>query len=238
MKPIPLSQRIIFALDVESGDLAKEWVTRLESEITLFKVGLELFLAAGFDIVHWIRDRGLEVMLDLKFFDVPQTVARAVRQVNRSNVALVTVHGNDAMLQAAVEAAERTRVLAVTALTSLDQSDLNDLGFDCRPEELVLSRARRALELGCAGVVSSGLEAQSLRQDLGSRLLIVTPGVRPVTNRSLDDQKRTVSPQEAFACGADHVVVGRPLRQASDPLALVRSMQQDITQGLATAGTP
>ncbi len=237
MKTIPASQRIIFALDVESGDAAKEWVVQLESEITLFKVGLELFLAGGFDIVHWIHDRGLDVMLDLKFFDVPQTVAKAVRQVSQSKVSLMTVHGNDAMLQAAVDAAGQTRILAVTALTSLDQSDLNDLGFACQPEELVLSRARRALELGCAGVVSSGLEAQGLRHTLGSRLLIVVPGVRPVQNRAVDDQKRTVSVFQAFACGADHVVVGRPIRQAEDPVALVRTMHQEAAAGLAETNT-
>jgi orotidine-5'-phosphate decarboxylase len=174
-------------------------------------------------------------MLDLKFFDVPQTVSRAVRQVARSGAALVTVHGNDAMLQAAVEAAGQTRILAVTALTSLDQSDLDDLGFACRPDELVLSRARRALDLGCAGVVSSGMEARSLRQELGDRLLIVTPGVRPVENRAVDDQKRTVSVYQAFANGADHVVVGRPIRQAEDPLALIRSMQLEASRGRAEA---
>jgi orotidine-5'-phosphate decarboxylase len=235
MKDIPDSQRIIFALDVETSVKAKEWVQLLESEITLFKVGLELFLDGGFTIVQWIRDRGLEVMLDLKFFDVPQTVSRAVRQVARSGAALVTVHGNDAMLQAAVEAAGQTRILAVTALTSLDQSDLDDLGFACRPDELVLSRARRALDLGCAGVVSSGMEARSLRQELGDRLLIVTPGVRPVENRAVDDQKRTVSVYQAFANGADHVVVGRPIRQAEDPLALIRSMQLEASRGRAEA---
>lgn len=235
MKDIPDSQRIIFALDVETSLKAKEWVQLLESEITLFKVGLELFLEGGFPMVEWIRDRGLDVMLDLKFFDVPQTVSRAVRQVDRSGAALTTVHGNDAMLAAAVEAAGQTRILAVTALTSLDQSDLEDLGFACRPDELVLSRARRALDLGCAGVVSSGLEARSLRQELGDRLLIVTPGVRPLENRAVDDQKRTVSVQQAFANGADHVVVGRPIRQAEDPLALARSMLLEASRGRAEA---
>jgi len=236
MKNIPDSQRIIFALDVETMAQAQEWVQLLETEITFFKVGLELFLDGGFAIVRWIQDRGLDVMLDLKFFDVPQTVARAVRQVSRSGAALVTVHGNDAMLQAAVESSGQTGILAVTALTSLDQSDLEDLGFACRPEELVLSRARRALSLGCAGVVSSGLEARRLRQELGDRLLIVTPGVRPVDNRAVDDQKRTVSVRQAFASGADHVVAGRPIRQARDPLALVRSMHLEVSQGRAEAG--
>ena len=185
MKQISLSKRIIFALDVETPEEARTWVEKLEPRVKFFKVGLQLFLSGGFDIVEWILKRGSEVMLDLKFFDVPQTVASAVKQVGGRGVSFTTVHGNDAILRAAAEAKQGVKILAVTVLTSLDQGDLNDLGFQCSPEELVLSRARRALQVGCDGVVSSGLEAPELRHELGENFLVVVPGVRPVENRGM-----------------------------------------------------
>jgi len=233
MKPknISLDKRIIFALDVETPEEARAWVKKLESRVKFFKVGLQLFLAGGFDIVEWILNRGSEVMLDLKFFDVPQTVASAVKQLAGRGVSFTTVHGNDAILRAAAEAKQGVKILAVTVLTSLDQGDLNDLGFQCSPEELVLSRARRALQVGCDGVVSSGLEAPKLRKELGGYFLVVVPGVRPVENRA-DDQKRVVTVRDAFLNGADYVVIGRPLKQTADPLALAVEMQQQIQDAL------
>jgi orotidine-5'-phosphate decarboxylase len=233
MKPknISLDKRIIFALDVETPKEARIWVEKLEPRVKFFKVGLQLFLAGGFDIVEWILKRGSEVMLDLKFFDVPQTVASAVKQVGGRGVSFTTVHGNDAILRAAAEAKQGVKILAVTVLTSLDQGDLNDLGFQCSPEELVLSRARRALQVGCDGVVSSGLEAQKLRNELGEDFLVVVPGVRPVENR-VDDQKRIVTVREAFLNGADYVVIGRPIQKAADPLNAVEAMQEQIQDAL------
>lgn len=232
VKRIALDKRIIFALDVETVEEAREWVLRLEPGIRFFKVGLQLFLAGGFGIVEWILARGHEVMLDLKFYDVPQTVASAVKQLRGRGVSLATVHGNDAILKAAAEAKGDVKILAVTVLTSLDEGDLRDLGFQCNPEELVYSRARRALELGCDGVVSSGLEAERLRSGLGERFLVVVPGIRPVANRE-DDQKRVTDVRGAFLAGADHVVIGRPIRQSPDPLALVREMMEDARIALA-----
>jgi orotidine-5'-phosphate decarboxylase len=170
----------------------------------------------------------LKVFLDLKFFDVPETVKLAVRTLNDKGVSFTTVHGNDAMLRAAVEAAEGLGILAVTALTSLDEKDMEDLGFQCPAANLVLSRARRALEIGCHGVISSGLEAPILRKELGEGFLVVTPGIRPVKN--VDDQKRTVDVKDAFENGADHIVVGRPLRDAKDPIAVIENMQESIAQ--------
>ncbi|MEW6378942.1 MAG: orotidine-5'-phosphate decarboxylase [bacterium] len=235
-KPIPLNKRLIFALDVESPQEAQEWVSKLKDQIKFYKVGLQLFLAGWFNIVDWIVQQDLEVMVDLKFFDVPQTVASAFRQLKGHGISFTTVHGNDAILRAAVEArhdiapaSHELNILAVTVLTSLDQADLQDLGFNCSVEELVLSRARRALALGCDGVVSSGLEAPRLRSDLGQNFLIVVPGVRPVQNR-VDDQKRTVDLTGAFLAGADHVVVGRPIRQADNPVAVVETMQAQIAK--------
>ncbi len=235
IKPIPVEKRIIFALDVASVEEAKAWVERLESHVRFFKVGLELFLAGWFDIVEWILNRDLEVMVDLKFFDVPETVASAVRQIKDRGATFATVHGNDKIIKAAVESKGETKILAVTVLTSLDQADIQALGFQCDVEELVFSRAKRALDLGCDGVVSSGIEAPRLRQGLGDKLLIVVPGVRPVNNDTDksgatwgDDQKRITTVTDAFANGADHIVVGRPIRNADDPIELVKKMQQDI----------
>lgn len=235
VKRIALDKRIIFALDVETPEEAREWVIRLEPGIRFFKVGLQLFLAGGFGIVEWILARGHEVMLDLKFYDVPQTVASAVKQLRGRGISLATVHGNDAVLEAAAAAKGDVKILAVTVLTSLDEGDLRDLGFQCSPEELVYSRARRALDLGCDGVVSSGLEAERLRAGLGEKFLVVVPGIRPVANRE-DDQKRVTDVRGAFLAGADHVVIGRPIRQAADPLALVRSMMEDARIALEERG--
>ncbi len=231
-KSIPLNKRIIFALDVASEEEAKTWVKRLEGHVKFYKVGWELFLAGWFRIVEWIVSRDLEVMVDLKFFDVPQTVASAVGQLKDRGASFTTVHGNDEILRAAVGAGSGTRILAVTVLTSLDQADLKELGFQCSVEELVLTRAKRALEIGCDGVVSSGLEAPRLRKHLGENFLVVVPGVRPVENRREDDQKRVIDVRTAFQNGADHVVVGRPIRQAKDPVAKVKKMQEQIKEAL------
>ncbi|MGC1402328.1 MAG: orotidine-5'-phosphate decarboxylase [Thermodesulfobacteriota bacterium] len=234
IKSIPLDKRIIFALDLSTPAEAKTWVEKLDGQLKFFKVGLQLFLAGGFPIVDWIVKRGLEVMLDLKFFDVPQTVSSAVKQLQGRGITYTTVHGNDAIMRAAAEAKGEVKILAVTVLTSLDQGDLTDLGFKCSPEELVLSRARRAFQVGCDGVVASGLEAPKIRNELGSKLFIVVPGVRPVENRP-DDQKRIVDVRSAFLNGADHIVVGRPIRQAPDPVALIQEMQHQIKETLQGA---
>jgi len=230
-KPIDLDKRIIFALDVASPEEAKQWVERLEDEVKFFKVGLELFLAGWFPMIEWIVKRALEVMVDLKFFDVPETVGRAVRQLHDRGISFATVHGIDGILKAAIENKKGTQILAVTVLTSLDQGDIRELGFACSVEDLVLNRAKRAVAMGCDGVVSSGLEAPKLRAHLGDGFLVVVPGVRPVDNRE-DDQKRVVDVRTAFQNGADHIVVGRPIRQAEDPLAVVKKMKTDIAQAL------
>ncbi|HEY5742276.1 MAG TPA: orotidine-5'-phosphate decarboxylase, partial [Terrimicrobiaceae bacterium] len=151
-----------------------------------------------------------------------------VTQIKDRNVTFATVHGNDEILKAAVSAKDRLKILAVTVLTSLDRNDLEDLGFQCDVEELVLSRARRALEIGCDGVISSGLEAAKLRQDLGDSFLIVSPGIRPVENKPVDDQKRTLDIEDAFRNGADYIVVGRPIRHAANPKAQAEAFQERI----------
>ena len=234
-KPIVPAERLIFALDVPSPATARQLVETLGDAVRFYKIGLELFMAGGyFELIEWLRACDKKVFVDLKFFDVPETVRSAVRQLKSYDASFATVHGNDAILRAAVEAARETGadlgILAVTALTSLDQADLNDLGFACDPRALVLSRARRALEIGCRGVISSGLEAAELREHLGDQLLVITPGIRPVLNRPTDDQKRTMDVEEAFLSGADYIVVGRPIRQAPDPCAAAAAIQERITR--------
>jgi orotidine-5'-phosphate decarboxylase len=153
-------------------------------------------------------------------------------QLKPRGVTFATVHGNDEILKAAVEAQCGVKILAVTVLTSLDRHDLDDLGFQCDVESLVLSRAKRALQIGCAGVISSGLEAPRLRQHLGTQFLIVSPGIRPVENKVVeaDDQKRVADVEQAFRNGADYIVVGRPIRRAADPRAKAEEIQGTIAK--------
>ena len=226
---IPARERLIFALDFPGADSALRAVGRLGDAVHFYKVGLELFAAGcGHKVAGQLLHGGKKVFLDLKLFDVPQTVAAATARVRDLGATFVTVHGNDAMVEAAVrEKGDDLKVLAVTALTSLDRGDLDDLGFQCDVGQLVASRARRALALGCDGVVSSGLEARALRDEFGDRLIIVTPGIRPVAND--DDQKRTVNVEQAFQDGADYIVVGRPIREAADPRAAAAAIQETIT---------
>lgn len=228
-KSPPRRERLIVALDVAGADEARRLVERLGDSAGFYKVGLELFMSgAAFDLIGWLKQRGARVFADFKLFDVPETVASAVRSLARHGADFATVHGNQAIMEAAGREKGAMKILAVTALTSLDRGDLDDLGFRCDVEALVLSRARRALEAGCDGVVSSGLEAPALKRELGARLLVVTPGIRPVENRPADDQKRTVDAAQAFSNGADYIVVGRPIRNASDPRAAALAIQATI----------
>jgi orotidine-5'-phosphate decarboxylase len=226
-KSIPLRERLIFALDVGSSEDARALVERLGDSVTFYKLGLEFFMGGGyFEFLSWLSECGKKAFVDLKFFDVPNTVGSAVRALRKQPATFATVHGNDEILKAAVAEKGDLKILAVTALTSLDNSDLRSLGFGMDVPELVLSRARRALALGCDGVVSSGLEAPRIRSELGEKLLIVVPGIRPVANT--DDQKRTVDVEDAFRLGADYIVVGRPIRAAPDPAEAAEAIQHRI----------
>lgn len=228
-KNIPVRERLIFALDVPGAEEAKKLVEELGDSVCFYKLGLELFMAGGyFELVDWLIARDKRVFIDLKFFDVPETVRAAVRQLSKKKVSFATVHGNDAILKAAASEKGDIKILAVTVLTSLDRADMDALGFQCDVEELVLSRAQRALAIGCDGVISSGLEAARLRGDLGPNLLVVTPGIRPVDNTVVDDQKRTVDVETAFRNGADYIVVGRPIKNAPDRRAAAEGIQKSI----------
>ena len=228
-KAIPVRERLIMALDVSSIAEAQSLVEQLDDTVIFYKVGMELFMSGDyFGFIAWLKARNKKIFVDLKFFDIPATVGRAIKALSSKGVDLATIHGNDAIMKAAVQAKGDLKVLAVTALTSLDRGDLDDLGFQCDVKELVLSRAKRALTLGCDGIVSSGLEVSMIREQLDHRLLVITPGIRPVDNDVEDDQKRAVSATQAIQWGADYLVVGRPIRDANDPRAMAEQIQQEI----------
>ena len=228
-KPIPPEERLIMALDVPSIGEAQALVEELGDSVVFYKVGMELFMSGDyFGFIEWLKEQDKKIFVDLKFFDVPATVGRAIKALSQRGVDLATIHGNDSIMEAAARDKGDLKVLAVTALTSLDRGDLDDLGFQCDIKDLVLSRARRALAIGCDGIVSSGLEAPMVREEIDHRLLVITPGIRPVDNRVDDDQKRVVSVEQAFQNGADYIVVGRPIRDAQNPKAMALKIQSQI----------
>ncbi|MCY4394108.1 MAG: orotidine-5'-phosphate decarboxylase [Rhodospirillaceae bacterium] len=236
-KAIPPEERLILALDVPTAGEAKAIVTGLGETVCFYKIGLELMMGGDyFALLDWLTARDRKVFVDLKFFDIPATVGAAVRNLSGRGATFCTVHGNDAMMEAAVEAAEADDglgILAVTVLTSLDRGDMDDLGFEADIGRVVLSRAKRALALGCAGVVSSGLEVKALRESVGDELIAVCPGIRPGLNRPSDDQKRAVDIEQAFDLGADYLVIGRPIRTAPDPAAAAAAIQERIAANFA-----
>ena len=242
--PIPPRERLMFAVDVPSIDEAKQIVAELGDSVVFYKLGLEIFMSGGyFELLSWLQERGKKVFADLKFFDVPQTVGSAVKQLRGRGAAFVTVHGgNDAILEAAVaatepqESPEPLRVLAVTVLTSFSQQDVAAMGIQADVSDVVLSRARRAQQLGCGGVIASGHEVSRLRRECGD-LVLVIPGIRPAGNRTADragapgvndDQKRTIDVDTAFRSGADYIVVGRPIKTAPDRRAAAEAIQATI----------
>jgi orotidine-5'-phosphate decarboxylase len=239
-KTIPPEDRLIFALDVPTADEARRLVATLKEAVRFYKVGLELFLGAGFALVDWLLEQDKQVFLDLKLYDIPETVARAVRQIRTRPITFTTVHYDHRVLEAACREKGEVGILAVTVLTSLDQDGLRDLGIAADVHDLVLARARRALEIGCAGVIASGQESRSLKEGLGEELTIVTPGIRPIENRPVesrpaDDQKRVVTVEDAIRNGSDYVVIGRPIRDAADPYEAALHVQGTL-QGMFLSG--
>ncbi|QQG66350.1 orotidine-5'-phosphate decarboxylase [Desulfobulbus oligotrophicus] len=236
MNDIPLNERIIFALDFSEPEKAKEWVEKLDGKIKFFKVGLQLFLAGWWPVIDHIVGRGNKVMVDLKFFDIPETVNLAVQQLKNKKVTFATIHGNDPIIKAAVKHKNGLKILAVTVLTSFDESDMMDMGFTGTVEDLVLMRSKKAIDLGCDGVVSSAKEAGKLRSNIRQNFVIVTPGIRPGANIDEikdDDQKRVATAKEAIRNGADYVVIGRPISTSLDPLSTVADIQREIEAALA-----
>ena len=236
-------ERLIFALDIGGGlEEALSWVDRLWDHVGLFKVGKESFVRYGTEIIRQIQARGGRVFLDLKFHDIPNTVARAAEAASELGVAMFNLHalGGREMMMETVGAvrrfAERSEVrppvvLAVTVLTSLNDSDLKILGFSRGTGETALHLARLAQDAGVSGVVASAVDAAAIRKACGGDFLIVTPGIRGVTEVAGDDQKRIVTPSEALRCGADYLVVGRPIRQAADPAGEADAIVGEIARG-------
>jgi orotidine-5'-phosphate decarboxylase len=234
--------RLIFALDVASLAEVKEYVALLVNEVGLFKVGKQLFLHAGPRVVHHIRDKGGQVFLDLKFHDIPRTVAKAGVEAARLGVAMFDVHasGSVEMMHRTLtevnkvcraENLRRPKILAVTVLTSLSKEDLKRTGVHAGVENQVIRLAKLAKEAGMDGVVASPLEVTRIRRACGRNFLVVVPGVRP-QGETWDDQKRVLTPEEAMRSGADYLVVGKPIRDAKDPRAAARQICTEMERGL------
>ena len=224
--------RLIFALDVPTRDQALDLVDRLAGHVGCFKVGLELFICGGPDLVREVARRG-PVFLDLKLHDIPATVGRAAAVAGRLGVRYLTVHADEGgrAVQAAVEAAPDTGILCVTVLTSVSEEELAGTGYALGVKELARRRAHQAAEHGCRGIICSGREAAELRQVVGSDRLIVTPGIRP-RDADAADQRRVVTPTAAVEGGADLVVVGRPIRDAADPQAAADRIVEELAEAL------
>ena len=228
MSAIPRAERLIVALDVPSANEARALAEKLGDAVRFYKIGLELFSADGyFELLAWLAGRGNKVFADLKLYDIPETVRRAVANLSKSGATFLTVHGHRSVMQAAAREKGAMKILAVTVLTSFDQRDFAEFETKKTVQELVLSRARGAVECGCDGVISSPQEAAALKKEFGNRLLVVTPGIRPVEKQK-DDQKRTADVAQAFRNGADYIVVGRPVRDAADPRAAAEAIQATI----------
>ena len=225
--------RLIVALDVPEADRAKQLVNELGDGVSFYKIGMELMMTGDyFDLLDWLVEKDKKVFVDLKLFDVPATVSKAIKRLSNRGAYFTTIHGNQSMMEAAAAEKGDLKILAVTALTSLDQGDLNDMGFTCDIQELVISRAKRALSSGCDGIVASGLELEHIRNEVDQKLIIVTPGIRPVHNRPTDDQKRVVTVEEAFQRGADHIVVGRPITNVANPRQAADLIQETIVNSI------
>ncbi len=238
------SDKLIFALDADNYEEALSWVELLSGDVGMFKVGKELFTVAGPKIIESIKKRGQKVFLDLKFHDIPNTVASAAQAAVRLNVDMFNVHasGGSQMIKETVFAAgacadklgqARPIILAVTVLTSLNSADLMEIGFQKDTKELVLHLAKLAQTAGASGVVASAQDISLLRENIGDEFVVVTPGIRSAGATTKDDQKRTLSAYEAVKTGADYIVVGRPIRLASKPLEACRQIVQEIADGLA-----
>ncbi|MFQ5645637.1 MAG: orotidine-5'-phosphate decarboxylase [bacterium] len=225
--------RLICALDFSTVEEAKALVNALGETVVFYKIGLELFSVSGLSLVNWLKERRKKVFMDLKFFDVENTVKRAVARVAEAGADFLTVHGNETIIKAAVEGRGKAdlKLLAVTVLTCLDAEDIKGMGFACPVERLVLYRAGQAVTWGCDGVVASGHEAGKIKEATRGKLLVVTPGIRP-GNKGHHEHKRAMTPEEAVASGADYLVVGRPFREAENPAEMASYLFNQISQGL------
>jgi orotidine-5'-phosphate decarboxylase len=225
---IPRRDRLIAALDVPTAADARQLVEKLGSSVSFYKIGLELSTSGEYyTLLDWLVKRGNRVFCDLKLHDIPETVRRAVANLRGRGVSFLTVHADRGVMEAAVKEKGDVGILAVTVLTSTSQEDLVEQGYAGKLDELVLKRARAAAEIGCTGVICSGLEVANIKKKVGGHLLAVTPGIRPAGG-DVADQKRVVDVAQAFRNGADYIVVGRPIRDAKDPAAAAEAIQATV----------
>ncbi|MDA9525798.1 orotidine 5'-phosphate decarboxylase [Bradyrhizobium sp. CCBAU 11434] len=235
MRPAEIApkDRLIVALDLPSVDAAEAMVTRLGNSVTFYKIGYRLAYAGGLPLVTKLADSGKKVFLDLKLHDIGNTVSQGVESITRLGATFLTVHAYPQTMKGAVEGrgSSKLKLLAVTVLTSYNDDDLHAAGFRLGVSELVEARARQAQALGIDGLVSSPEEAGALRKIVGQQMNLVTPGIRPAGAAS-GDQKRIMTPGRAIAAGADYLVVGRPVVEASDPKAIAEAIQAEIAQAL------
>ena len=230
-KDIPTRERLIFAMDVADPAEARRLAERLGDSVRFYKLGLELAMVPGYwELIDWFNARGCKVFADLKFLDIPATVQAAVRQVAARGAHFCTLHARRQIMDAAVQVKGPLKLLGVTVLTSFDRSDVDELGLGVEVEPLVLQRARQAQAAGVDGIVCSGQELARIRTELGHGLIAVVPGIRPDDAQGGDDQKRTMSAAAAFRAGADYIVVGRPIRTATDPRAAAEGLQRTIAE--------
>ncbi len=222
--------KLILALDTPDFASAKKIVENLGNEVGFYKIGLEMMMSGSyFEMIKFLKLKNKKIFADLKLYDIPETVARAVRNLAQYDVDLLTIHcANYEMMARAAENKGKTQIVAVTVLTSLAQNDLLEMGFDAKfsVEELVIKKAALALKAGLDGVVASALEAKKLREKLGNNFAIVTPGIR--LEKTNDDQKRTVGVVEALQDGASYLVVGRPITQSENPQATAKKINEMI----------
>ncbi|WP_298371216.1 orotidine-5'-phosphate decarboxylase [uncultured Bradyrhizobium sp.] len=236
MQPAKIApkDRLIVALDLPSVASAEAMIDRLGDAVTFYKIGYQLGYAGGLTLAKQLAGSGKKVFLDLKMHDIGNTVARGVESVAALGATFLTVHAYPQTMKAAVEARAGSglKILAVTVLTSYDDSDLHAAGYRLNVSELVEARARQAQALGVDGLVSSPEEAAALRKIVGDRMNLVTPGIRPAGSAT-GDQKRIMTPARAIAAGADYLVVGRPVMEAADPKAAAEAIHTEIAQALA-----
>ncbi|HEY6348167.1 MAG TPA: orotidine-5'-phosphate decarboxylase [Candidatus Angelobacter sp.] len=241
MGRIEAKDRLIVALDLPDVDAARRMVEKLEGVAVFFKVGLSLQLAPGVeDFIRSLISQNKKIFLDYKYYDVPETVKKAVSQAARLGVSFLTIHGTADIIKAAVNGKKGSglKLLTVTVLTSMESSDLAEMGcVNTTVEEMVLFRARKALEAGSDGVITSGREAGKIKEFAGNHLLVVTPGIRP-EGYPEDDQKRKVTPTEAVLAGADYLVIGRPITDEVDPRKAAQQILEQMQQAFDSVAQP
>ncbi len=239
MPTIDARDRLILALDLPGVEESRRMVESLEGQVHFFKIGLALQLAPGVEsLIRSLIDEGKKVFLDYKYYDVPETLRKAVSRASKLGVSFLTIHGSSSLIRGAVEGRGDSplKLFTVTVLTAMDAGDIAELGYTNHSvEELVLFRAKKALEAGCDGVIASGLEAEKIKAITGNRLLVVTPGIRPEDYPG-DDQKRRVTAAGAIQAGADYLVIGRPIADAADPAKAAESFLREMQTAFDAKG--